>query len=146
MSQIQFINLAKEKFNNMKVLFLLLALIFLFCGKEKEAPASIPNETKTSTTSDDVKEEQTTPKSLTLGPHLVNAPSGLMLRSEPSKTGTVIVKMLNGMKAEVLEYSPNEDVYEGNRAKWAKVKYKKYTGWAFSYYLKPDKGAKTISK
>lgn len=134
----------------MRLIFLLLVL-FSFCGKDKEQnPPSIPDTSKATSAVPETEESITpSPKSikpLTLGPHIVDAPSGLMLRSEPSKSGTVIVKMLNGMKAEVLEYSPNEDFFEGNRAKWAKVKYKKYTGWAFSYYLKPDKGARSISE
>ncbi|MCX7999199.1 MAG: SH3 domain-containing protein [Leptospiraceae bacterium] len=127
---------------------MMIIFFFLFCGKEKEqTPASIP--ANDNTANSNLKEQEVVPlpqKSLTLGPHIVNAPSGLMLRAEPSKNGTVIVKMLNGMRADVLEYSQNEDIFEGNRARWAKVKYKKYTGWAFSYYLKPEKGAKSISE
>lgn len=135
----------------MRLAYLLIFLLLLFCGKDKEQSLpSIPDSAKSSTTNletDDSPPPSTkSTKPLTLGPHIVDAPSGLMLRSEPNKNGTVIVKMLNGMKAEVLEYSQNEDSFEGNRARWAKVKYKKYTGWAFSYYLKPDKGAKPISE
>lgn len=133
----------------MKLSFLLLSLM-LFCGKDKEQNLpSIPENPKSSSITQEIEPVPSVPKPtkpLTLGPHIVDAPSGLMLRAEPNKNGIVIVKMLNGMKAEVLEYSQNEDFFEGNRARWAKVKYKKYTGWAFSHYLKPDKGAKPISE
>lgn len=129
----------------------LLFMFLLYCGKDKEQnPTSIPSNPSSASAIIETEESSNSvsksSKPLTIGPHIVDAPSGLMLRSEPSKTGTVIVKMLNGMKADVLEYSQNEDSFEGNRARWAKVKYKKYTGWAFSYYLKPEKGAKLVSE
>ncbi len=123
---------------------LICSLLALYCSKsEEKKPVSLSLEQDVET-KDTVVTNVSERKKLTVGPHIVSAPSGLMLRSEPTRESPAIVKMLKDMKVEVLEYSSKEDEYEGNRARWAKVKYKKYTGWAFSYYLKPEKGAKVI--
>lgn len=128
---------------------------FGFCKKGDETgPVSIPAaKEEVSASEQDYESVPEQPKKspgqlkdLTIGPHTVIAPSGLMLRAEPRKDSVAIVKMLKNMKAEILEYSPKEDEFEGNRARWAKVKYKKYTGWAFSYYLKPEKGSTLIEE
>jgi len=123
---------------------LICSLLALYCSKnEEKKPVSLPTELEEASTETQTMKVSER-KKLTVGPHIVSAPSGLMLRSEPTRESPAIVKMLKDMKVEVLEYSSKEDEYEGNRARWAKVKYKKYTGWAFSYYLKPEKGAKVI--
>lgn len=69
------------------------------------------------------------------GKYYVTAKQGLNIRSEPKIDGIVIVKMPFGSAIQVLTFSDNEDEIAGNKSKWAKVKYKKYTGWAFGYYL-----------
>ena len=46
--------------------------------------------------------------------------------------------MPHGAQIEILEYSKEEEEIDGNKAPWAKVKYKKYTGWAFSLYLSKE--------
>ena len=81
---------------------------------------------------------------LTIGMHKVIAENGLMLRTAIDKTSPAIVRMNKNMQAEILEYTNKEEVIEGVKARWAKVKFKKYTGYAFSSYLKPMAGAKTI--
>lgn len=72
------------------------------------------------------------------GKYYVTAKQGLNIRPEPGKGSIVIVKMPLGAQVEVLEYSKEEDEVDGNKAPWAKLKYKKYTGWAFSYYLSKE--------
>ena len=72
------------------------------------------------------------------GKYFVTAKQGLNIRPEPGKGSIVIVKMPLGAQVDVLEYSKEEDEIDGNKAPWAKLKYKKYTGWAFSYYLSKD--------
>ncbi len=69
------------------------------------------------------------------GKFYVTAKQGLNIRPEPGKGSIVIVKMPLGAQVEVLEYSKEEDEIDGNKAPWVKLKYKKYTGWAFSQYL-----------
>jgi hypothetical protein len=86
-------------------------------------------------------EKKTTSKSEpteSMGKYTVTAKQGLMIRSEPSKNGIVIVKMPLGAKIQVLAFSNEEDEIDGVKAKWAKLKYKKYTGWSFSYYLSKE--------
>ena len=67
--------------------------------------------------------------------YYVTARQGLMIRSTPGKSGVVIVKMPFGATAKVLNFSDELDEIDGVKAKWAKLKYKKYTGWSFSQYL-----------
>lgn len=122
------------------------------CNKgEESGPVSIPAaQENTPSLEEAVESEKPVSKAklkpMTIGPHTVIAPSGLMLRVEPRKESVAIVKMLKDMKAEIIEYSDKEDEFEGNRARWAKVKYKKYTGWAFSHYLRPEKGSKLLEE
>jgi len=73
-----------------------------------------------------------------LGKFFVTAKQGLNIRPEPGKGSIVIVKMPHGAPVDILEYSKEEDEIEGNKAPWAKLKYKKYTGWAFSHYLSKE--------
>lgn len=72
------------------------------------------------------------------GKFYITAKRGLNIRSEPSKTAVVIVKMPYGAQVNVLEYSKDEDEIEGNKAKWIKLKWKKYTGWAFGHYVSKE--------
>jgi hypothetical protein len=72
------------------------------------------------------------------GKFYVTAKQGLNIRPEPGKGSIVIVKMPHGAQIEILEYSKEEEEIDGNKAPWAKVKYKKYTGWAFSLYLSKE--------
>jgi hypothetical protein len=72
------------------------------------------------------------------GKFFVTAKQGLNIRPEPGKGSIVIVKMPHGAQVEVLEYSKEEDEIDGNKAPWVKLKYKKYTGWAFSQYLSKE--------
>jgi len=73
-----------------------------------------------------------------IGKFFVTAKQGLNIRPEPGKGSIVIVKMPNGAQVEILEYSKEEDEIDGNKGPWAKLKYKKYTGWAFSHYLSKE--------
>ena len=72
------------------------------------------------------------------GKFYVTAKQGLNIRPEPGKGSIVIVKMPHAAQVEILEYSKEEDEIDGNKAPWAKLKYKKYTGWAFSHYLSKE--------
>jgi hypothetical protein len=72
------------------------------------------------------------------GKFYVTAKQGLNIRPEPGKGSIVIVKMPHASQVEILEYSKEEDEIDGNKAPWAKLKYKKYTGWAFSHYLSKE--------
>lgn len=101
---------------------LLIALIFLSGQIFSES-----KETK--------KEENPAPAKEEKGKFYITAKRGLNIRSEPSKTAVVIVKMPYGAQVNVLEYSKDEDEIEGNKAKWIKLKWKKYTGWAFGHYV-----------
>jgi uncharacterized protein YgiM (DUF1202 family) len=78
-----------------------------------------------------------------LGKHYITAKQGLNIRSEPNKSGAVIVKMHHGAEVNILAYSDNEDEIEGNKSKWVQLKYKSkfktYTGWAFGHYISKDK-------
>lgn len=97
------------------------------------------------------EEKENTPAKTTAtqgtGTFYVSAAQGLNIRSAPSRSGVVIVKMPFQSQVEVLEYSKEEDEYEGNRAKWAKLKFKSqknksYKGWAFSHYLSKSRSEK----
>ena len=41
-------------------------------------------------------------------------------------------------KFSLEQFFKEEDEIDGNKAPWAKLKYKKYTGWAFSHYLSKE--------
>jgi uncharacterized protein YgiM (DUF1202 family) len=90
--------------------------------------------------SEEAKKEKSNEPSQSLGKHYITAKLGLNIRSEPNKTGVVIVKMPLGAEVNVLEYSQNEDEVEGIKSKWAKLKYKKYTGWAFAGFISKERG------
>ncbi|MCB1176487.1 MAG: SH3 domain-containing protein [Leptospiraceae bacterium] len=141
----------------MKIFIILFSLTFLlsFCkDKNSEKPVSVNLEEEKSKPSKQVEKEDTTEettevsnlpaKALTIGKHKVVAKNGLMLRTEANKESPAIVRMDKNTQAEILEYTNVEEVIEGNKARWAKVKFKKYTGYAFSHYLKPLDGAKTV--
>ncbi|MEM7184521.1 MAG: SH3 domain-containing protein [Spirochaetota bacterium] len=105
---------------------------------EQDAPAN-------KSTKEDAPQVSNAPaRPLTIGMHKVIAENGLMLRTAIDKGSPAIVRMNKNVQAEILEYTNKEEVIEGVKARWAKVKYKKYTGYAFSSYLKPMAGAKTI--
>ena len=62
----------------------------------------------------------------------VNAPSGLVLRKEASKTAGPILEIKNNAKVEILEESGD----------WYKVKYGSYEGYLFAEYVKAEKEEK----
>lgn len=138
---------------------LMIAFIFVFSackGKDSEKPIIVKQESSGSeqqntsilenSTLPDEPVTQKEPRPLTIGLHKVIAENGLMLRSKADKESPAIVRMNKNMQAEIIEYTDKEEVIEGMRAKWAKVKYKKYTGYAFSSYLQPLTGAKTLQQ
>lgn len=59
----------------------------------------------------------------------VNAPSGLVLRKEASKTSSPILEVKNNTKVEILE-----EIEE-----WYKVKYGNYEGYLFAEYVEAEK-------
>lgn len=114
--------------NRLKKIILMTLILFsgaLFSEAKKE-----DNNSKKEDSGNAAKEEK--------GKFFITAKRGLNIRSEPSKTAVVIVKMPYGAQVNVLEYSKDEDEIEGNKAKWIKLKWKKYTGWAFGYYVSKE--------
>jgi hypothetical protein len=147
----------------LRILFLLIVLaIFSSACKDKNAdkPVSVNLEEEKPTVDEsqpqtEAQDEATAKptkktkvtnvkKDLTIGMHKVVAKNGLMLRTEPKRDSPAVVRMDKNAQAKILEYTNIEDEFEGNRARWAKVKYKKYTGYAFTSYLEPLAGAKKI--
>ena len=55
----------------------------------------------------------------------VNAPNGLILREEASKSGKIITTISDNSNVEVTEESGD----------WYKVKYKNYNGYVFAEYV-----------
>ncbi|MDX1961409.1 MAG: SH3 domain-containing protein [Leptospiraceae bacterium] len=85
--------------------------------------------------SEEAKKEKPAETNAGLGKQYITAKQGLNIRSEPNKAGVVIVKMPFNAEVNVLAYSENEDEIEGIKSKWVKLKYKKYTGWAFGGFV-----------
>jgi len=65
----------------------------------------------------------------------VNASSGLNLREEPAAGGRRIINIPDREKVTVLKYTRKAEKIGSKRGKWARVQYKKYTGWVFAPYL-----------
>lgn len=59
---------------------------------------------------------------------ITNAPSGLILRKEASKSGAVITTLSNGTEIEIIEKTGD----------WYKVKYKEQDGYLFAEFVKPN--------
>ena len=70
-----------------------------------------------------------------LGAYYVVAQNGLVLRDKPSRNGKKIATMPYNAEVEILDENGPEETIGGKKAKWYKVKYKKYVGWAFGAYI-----------
>lgn len=62
--------------------------------------------------------------------------SSLNLRSDPSLSSEIVVKIPNGNQVSVMYYDDQSLMLEGKSGKWVKVKYAEFEGWVWSNYLK----------
>ena len=71
-------------------------------------------------------------------PALVSAPSGLVLRSEPTTTSSKLEVLPFGTAVEVVQMDGPRETIGGKTAPWYKIKHGEQEGWVFSAFLATD--------
>jgi len=59
----------------------------------------------------------------------------LNLRSEPSLSSDILVKIPNRSRVSIIEWDDVEYYLEGSNGKWCRIKYVEYEGWVWGNYL-----------